>query len=138
MVNKNILERKLEFIDKHLMRVEQHRRISLPALLEDQSMQDVVEYNLFQTINHLIALMEHIVVDEGYGMPQSAYDGAQLLKVKRILTAADCDVMRQMIGFRNVIGHDYIHLDKKIVYRVLIKGTKDIRRIAAKLLKKFR
>ncbi len=138
MVNKNVLERKIEFIDKHLARLEQYRKVSLNAMLGDQAMQDIVEYNLFQAINHLIALIEHIVVDEGYGMPQSAYEGAALLKAKNIFTANDCDVLQKMIGFRNVIGHDYIHLDKKIVFKVLNKGIKDIRRIAMKLMKKFR
>lgn len=138
MVNQNILQRKLEHIDKHLAKLRLYQRVSLAALLEDEVMQDVVEYNLFQAINHLIALMEHIVVDESYGMPQSAYEGAQILKSKKILSQQDYEAIRRMIGFRNVVGHDYIHLDKKIVYGVLRNGAKDIYRITSKLAKKFR
>jgi uncharacterized protein YutE (UPF0331/DUF86 family) len=37
-----------------------------------------------------------------------------------------------------VIGHDYVHLDKKIVYTALSKGSKDLQRIVLKLARRFK
>ena len=138
MVNRNILLSKMEYINRHLSRVRLYGKLRFEHFIQDTNIQDIIEYNLFQAINHLIAMMEHIVVDENYGLPQSAGDAAMILKTKRILTQKDVELIRKMIGFRNVVGHDYIHLDKKIVYTVMTKGVKDLRRIIAKLAKRFK
>ena len=138
MVKHSVLLSKIEHINRHLSRLRPYSRLRLEHFLESPNAQDIVEYNLFQAINHLIAMMEHIVVDEEYGLPQSAADAAVILKSKKIFTAKDADLVKKMVGFRNVVGHDYIHLDKRIVHTVLIKGVKDLRRVIAKLARKFK
>jgi uncharacterized protein YutE (UPF0331/DUF86 family) len=121
MVSRNILLTKVEYINRHVLRMRPYRGLRFEHFLRDINAQDIIEYNLFQAINHFIAMMEHIVVDEDYGLPQSAADAAGMLKTKRVFTAKDVELIRKMIGFRNVLGHDYIHLDKKIVYAVTAK-----------------
>jgi uncharacterized protein YutE (UPF0331/DUF86 family) len=138
MVNRNVLLGKIEYINGHLARVQQYRKLRFEHFIDDRNIQDIIEYNLFQAVNHLIAMMEHIVVDENYGLPQSAADAAVILKTKKVLTLKDVELIRKMIGFRNVVGHDYIHLDKKIVYGIMTKGIKDIQRIVVKLAKRYK
>ena len=42
-----------------------------------------------------------------------------------------------MVGFRNVVGHDYINIDKEVVYQILTHGEKDIRALLARMVSKF-
>ncbi len=137
MVNKNILTSRIAEIKIHLQRIKVYEKLTYEEFIENRDIQDIVEYNLFQIINHLINICEHIVVDENMGFPQTAYDAGEFLKKKDIWDGKDLDVFRKMIGFRNVLGHDYIDLDKKKVYEALTKGSEDIEGILKKIIGRF-
>jgi len=137
MVNPNVILKRVEQIEKHLERIRPFATLPLDAFLKDNVAQDVVEYNLFQIVNHLIDVFQHIVVDEEYGFPETAYETAQILVTKGVLAQEEAETFKQMVGFRNVIGHDYIGIEKETVYRVLSHGEKDIRVLLARIVSKF-
>ncbi|MBU1087509.1 MAG: DUF86 domain-containing protein [Candidatus Omnitrophica bacterium] len=137
MVDKNVITSRIEQIDKHLERIFPYSKMPREDFLKDISAQDIVEYNLFQTINHIIDVIQHIVIDEDYGLPQTAYEAAQFFLEKGVFDPADMELLKKMIGFRNIVGHDYIDLDKNVVYFILTDGQKDIQRILAKITKNF-
>jgi hypothetical protein len=56
MVDRNILAGRIEAIEKHLDRLRTHVGGSLESFLTDPDAQDIVEYNLFQIVNHLSLL----------------------------------------------------------------------------------
>ena len=111
MVDKNVITSRIEAIEKHLLRLDAYKKFSREELLADLNAQDIVEYNLFQIVNHLIDMVQHIAVDENFGFPESAYDGVELLHDRTILSDTDCEVLKKMIGFRNIIGHDYVKVN---------------------------
>ena len=74
MLDKNVIVTRIEQIDKHLKKVSFYKNFSFEKFLEDTNAQDIVEYNLFQIVNHLINIVQHTVVEEDYGLPQSAYE----------------------------------------------------------------
>lgn len=137
MVNKDILISRVEKIDQHLHKINSYRKISLKDYLTNESIQDVVEYNLFQIVNHIIDIVEHIVVDEDYGLPESAYDAVQILITKKAIDTKTGKLLRKMIGLRNIIAHEYINLEKDIIYNILSKHLRQIKNTVAKLLRKY-
>ena len=137
MVDKNVIVCRIETIEKHLDRLGAYTRLSREEFLSDLNAQDIVEYNLFQIVNHLIDIVQHIAVDENFGFPESAYDGVELLHGRTIFSDKDCEVLKKMIGFRNIIGHDYVKVSKETVYGILIKGPEDIGKIVSAIAKKF-
>jgi uncharacterized protein YutE (UPF0331/DUF86 family) len=137
MVDQKVIVSRIEQIAKHLQKLAPYANLSRERFLRDPLAQDVAEYNLFQIVNHLIDMIQHIVVDENYGLPQTAYEAAQILEDKRFLSRKDLEIIKKMIGFRNVIGHDYVHINKDVVYLILSKGKGDIQRIISKISKKF-
>jgi uncharacterized protein YutE (UPF0331/DUF86 family) len=137
MVNAGAITKRVEQIEKHLERIRPFASLSYEAFLKDNLTQDVVEYNLFQIVNHLIDIFQHTVVDEEYGFPETAYEAAQILFKKGILSQQDVEIFKQMIGFRNVVGHDYININKEIVYNILIQGEKDVRALITRIVSRF-
>jgi uncharacterized protein YutE (UPF0331/DUF86 family) len=97
MVNPSVITRRVEQIEKHLERIRPFASLSHEAFLKDNVAQDVVEYNLFQIVNHLIDIFQHTVVDEEYGFPETAYEAAQILFEKGILSKEDVEVFKQML-----------------------------------------
>lgn len=137
MVNPDVILKRVEQIERHLERIRPYASLSYDDFLKDIVTQDVVEYNLFQTVNHLMDVFQHIVVDEEYGFPETAYETAQILLTKGILGQGETEVFRQMVGFRNVVGHDYINISKEVVYKILIHGEKDIRTLLTRIVSKY-
>jgi len=137
MVNPSVITKRVEQIEKHLERIRPFASLSHEAFLKDNVAQDVVEYNLFQIVNHLIDIFQHTVVDEEYGFPETAYEAAHILFKKGILSKEDVEIFKQMVGFRNVVGHDYINVDKEIVYNILTQGDKDVRALITRIVSKF-
>ena len=137
MVDKNVIARRIEQIDRHLERISSYSELSYEDFLKDINVQDIVEYNLFQIVNHIIDIIQHIVIDEDYGLPQTAYEAVQILFDKEILDKDALEVLKKMIGFRNIVGHDYINLNKEIVYFILTKGRQDIQKILSKITERF-
>jgi len=136
MVNPGIILKRVEQIEKHLERMRSFASLSHEAFLDNNIAQDVVEYNLFQMVNHLINIFQHTVVDEGYGFPETAYEAAEILFKKGILSPEDVMLFKQMVGFRNVVGHDYINIDKEVVCQILTHGEKDIRALLTRIVSK--
>jgi len=137
MVNPDVITKRVEQIEKHLERIRPFACISKEAFLNDNIAQDIVEYNLFQIVNHLIDIFQHTVVDEEYGFPETAYEAAQILFDKGVLSKEDLDVFKQMVGFRNIVGHDYLNVDKEIVYQILTHGEADIRALLTRIISQF-
>jgi len=137
MIDKYLLLTRLEEIDKHLDKISPFSNLNYQEFFDDQKGQDIVEYNLFQIINHLITITQHIVVDEDYGLPQTSYEASQILFDKGILDSNDIELIKKMIGFRNVVGHNYLSINKEVVYFILTKGRQDIRKILSKITKNF-
>lgn len=137
MVNPGVVMKRVEQIEKHLERMRSFASLSYEVFLGNSVAQDVVEYNLFQIVNHLIDIFQHTVVDEEYGFPETAYEAAEILFKKGILSHEDVEIFKQMVGFRNVVGHDYIHVDKEIVYKILTQGEKDVRALLTRIVSRF-
>jgi uncharacterized protein YutE (UPF0331/DUF86 family) len=137
VVDKNVIAGRAQQIEGHLARIAPYVSLPLKKFLNDPVAQDIVEYNLFQSVNHLIDMVQHIVVDEGYGFPDSAYEAAEMLRKKGILKEAEVEVFKKMIGFRNVVGHDYISINKRTVHTILTRGQKDLRALLSRIVKKF-
>ena len=137
MVDRGVILKRVEQIEKHLERIRPFISLSYDAFLNDNVAQDVMEYNLFQIVNHLIDIFQHVVVDEEYGFPETAYEAAQILLTKGVLGQEEVEIFKQMVGFRNVVGHDYIHIDKEVVYQILTHGEKDIRVLLTRIVTRF-
>ena len=137
MIDRLVLTRRVEEIEKHLAKIKPYVSESLENFLANPVAQDVVEYNLFQIVNHLIDIVQHITVDEEYGLPQNAYEAGHMLLEKKILGEDDLEIFRKMVGFRNVVGHDYMAINKNIVYSILSEETKDIRNLLSKIVRQF-
>ncbi|MFH1772470.1 MAG: DUF86 domain-containing protein [Candidatus Omnitrophota bacterium] len=137
MVDKNVIYSRAEQIDKHLDKISKYKSISYEDFINDEISQDVIEYNLFQIINHIIDMVERVVVDENYGLPSTAYEAVQILSEKEVINGKELDLLKKMIGFRNVVGHEYININKEIVYNILTGNLNQIKTVVSRIVQKF-
>jgi len=110
---------------------------TLKDFLEDSVAQDVVEYNLFQIVNHLIDMAQHIAVDEDYGYPQTAYEAGHLLLEKGVFGEVTWNFSGKWSVSEMWSAMIICTLNKEIVYSILTEGRKEIKALVGKMINKF-
>ena len=77
----------------------------------------------------------HLVARSG-GEPAGTYrDVPRRLLESGVLDEAQADVWRRVIGFRNVVVHEYLEVDRKLVHDVLQFRLGDLRDLMRALLR---
>lgn len=107
MVNRSIVLRKISRIRYYLSRIKEHSHISLQEFLNDVNTQDIILHNLQLGIQGCIDLGSHIISDEGWGIAGSFSEIFYLLGDKGVIHRDLSEKMITMVGFRNIIIHEY-------------------------------
>lgn len=126
MVDQRILKKKIIQVNESMQMITGYLNFSYEEFINDKVAQNVIEYNLFIIINQIIDMANLIVVDNGYGSIEILSDGFTLLNKKGYISNKDLDTYVKMVGFRNIIAHQYIDLNKDIVYEVLKHKLNDL------------
>lgn len=138
MVNRSIALRKISRIRYYLSRIKEHGHIPLQEFLHDVNTQDIILHNLQLGIQGCIDLGSHIVSDEGWGIPGSFSEIFYLLKDKGVISRDLSEKMIAMVGFRNIVIHEYEKVDLKIVYEIIQKDIVDIESFLLEIIDFFK
>ena len=126
MINPNIILKKIVFIRDHIERVRAQKDCTLEEFLRDRNREDIVCFNLTQAIQGCADLANHLISDQGWGIPGSYRETVEILVKQKILTEQQGEIYRQMIAFRNLITHQYAETDFGEVYKVMTKQLDDL------------
>jgi uncharacterized protein YutE (UPF0331/DUF86 family) len=127
LVDYDALQKRVGQIKHSLQRLERYADLDLADFLKNQDIQDIVEYNIFTTINLITDIANHIAVDEGLGDISTLSDGFRLLWQAGVFSQEEYETYRAMVGFRNIIAHEYMDLNKRLVFGILKNQLEDIR-----------
>ncbi|SHI16267.1 type VII toxin-antitoxin system HepT family RNase toxin [Sporanaerobacter acetigenes] len=128
MVNIEVIKQRLNQLSTSINKIERFKEISLEEFLKDDIIQDVVEYNLFIAINMMIDIATHIVVDNNMGNPETLGEAFNILNKEKYLNDEETKVYKNMVGLRNILSHEYINIDKKIIYSILKNNLIEIKK----------
>lgn len=117
MTDLELVDKKLAFI---VTCVAQLRANAKPAQLASDIVQRrFVEHTLQLAIQAIIDVASHIASDDRLGEPSTNYALIELLHGARWVDESQRDRLRAMIGFRNVLVHEYVEVNLSIVRDVL-------------------
>jgi uncharacterized protein YutE (UPF0331/DUF86 family) len=128
MVNTEVIKRRLNQLTISLNKIERFEELSLEEFLKNDIVQDVVEYNLFIAINMMVDIATHIVVDNNMGNPETLGDAFEILNNKKYLEDKETKIYKNMVGLRNILSHEYLKIDKEIIYNILHNNLVDIKK----------
>ena len=126
MVNKSVILRKVSLIRHNLSRLKDRENVSLESLKNDLDIQDIVLHNLQLAIQGCIDIGSHVISDEGWGVAGSLNEIFYILQNKGVIKAEMAEKMISMVGFRNILVHEYENINFDIVYNILHHHLKDI------------
>lgn len=128
MINTDIIKKRLNQLSTSLNKIERFKDLSLEEFLNDDIIQDVIEYNLFIAINMMIDIATHIVLDSNMGNPETLGEAFSILYKENYLSKDETKTYRNMVGLRNILSHEYVSIDKKIIYDIMKNNLIDIKK----------
>lgn len=125
-----IVERKLDSLQRCIERVASRRPPSVEALEADIDLQDILVLNLSRAVQICVDLAAHLL--SGLPVPPPDTMGAAF---ERLTEAGILDPelslrMRKAVGFRNIAVHAYDAIDWEIVHAIATDRLQDFKAFA--------
>lgn len=117
-------------VAKKLVRIEtclaDLKRIDPANIETDVVTERFVEHTLQIAIQSVIDIASHIVADDHLGDPATNRDLFSLLHGAGWLDATQVQLLQRIVGFRNVLVHEYDAVDLRLVRLVAEEHTGDL------------
>lgn len=130
LLNKKIsIERCIEQIDKY------YARSSGQPFETDHLKQDAIGMNLQRACELAIDIANHLIKTRKLGLPQDSRDSFALLHRANLINTDQMKMLQAMVGFRNILVHEYQKLDMQIMVDVIehrMRGLLDFANTALK------
>lgn len=102
----DVILNKVSNIERCIKRIHEEYENN-PSHLEDYTKQDSIILNLQRACEASIDLSMHIVAEKRLGLPQNSRDAFSLLEENGIIPPSLSQKMQAMVGFRDMVVHDY-------------------------------
>lgn len=134
VVDRELVLRKLANIDLYLTQLTPYRALDVAAYAADWRTQRIVERTLHLAIEACMDVADHIVADRRLRVPETGAATFESLGEADLLPRELAARLARMVGFRNILVHDYARLDPAIVVRVLRTDLSDLERFCEAVL----
>lgn len=122
-----VIQRKFALLDNYLLRLaEMLRDINFDKFKDDWGLQRTTERSLQVMIEVVIDVAERIIAVKNAGPAASSAEALEkLVQLGVLQSAAD---YKKMIGFRNILVHQYCDVDPKILFDLAKNHLEDFRK----------
>jgi len=126
----DVLLNKAATIERCLQRITEEYSGKESEISSDYTKQDSIILNLQRACEAAIDAAMHQVRLNRLGIPQESRDAFRLLEEANLLPHELSNSMQAMVGFRNVVVHNYQKLNLAIVQSILKERLDDFREFA--------
>ncbi|SFA81019.1 type VII toxin-antitoxin system HepT family RNase toxin [Clostridium frigidicarnis] len=127
MVKREIVILRLDKIDEYIKFLDRVKNYSKNRYVEDPFIYGSSERFLQLTIECVIDIGNHVISDEGYRKPETNREIFTILYENKVINSTLRDNLSNMVSFRNILVHDYLKLDRGIVYDIIVNNLGDIK-----------
>lgn len=92
----------------------------------DYSRQDAAVLNIQRACDAAIDMALRIIRNRQLGAPMANAEAFDVLVTSGLLPKEQGDAMKKMVGFRNVVVHQYQELDLDILESVILRSLDDV------------
>jgi uncharacterized protein YutE (UPF0331/DUF86 family) len=117
--------RKLAELETYINQMQEYSTITVKEYSKDWKIQRIVERTLQMMIELCVDITNHVIADKKYRVPTSYGDTFQVLEEEGLISDEQCNTMKKMAQFRNIIVHHYDKIDEAIVVNILRQNLKD-------------
>ena len=126
MSSKALIEDKISSIQKYLAIVAHYQQYTQAELVKDVTLRGATERYLYLLAQSAIDLAEMIIAYKKLRKPATMSESFEILEEAGLVGPELREKMIKLVGFRNIIAHDYATVDYDIVYDVLQNKLADV------------
>lgn len=117
---------KVQSIQRCVARARQEYGVDVAGFSTDFTRQDAAILNILRACEQAIDLANHVIKHHKMGIPTSSADSFALLQQHGVIKDDLLIKLKNMVHFRNIIIHQYQHLNLAIVSAVIETGLDDL------------
>ena len=127
MVNREIIQKRLEKSREYIEFLNNIKdNYSLNEFKNNKMVYGSSERFLHLTIEALLDMGNHLVSDQDLGNIDSYRDIPKILHQNDYIDSEQKEIFIKIIGFRNILFHDYLDIDKATVYKIIKENLSDL------------
>lgn len=131
MLDTHRISTRIKEIRKRLLQLEKFKQTSEEDFVRDDRLNAASERNLQVAIQACIDIANHIVAS--LGLDRSFKETAEVfgtLAKEKIIPEDFVPTMEKMTGYRNVVVHDYLEVDRHLTYENIKEHLPDLSKFA--------
>ncbi len=126
MIRAEVIRKRLNKLDEYLAILRTLQRYNWEDFIRDPEHYGSAERFLQLAIEAVNDIGGHVIAALNLGTVNWYSDIPTILAEKGYIHPELRERWIRMIGFRNALVHDYLEIDRRIVYEVLRKGLEDL------------
>jgi uncharacterized protein YutE (UPF0331/DUF86 family) len=126
-VNRDVILNKKEGLERCIQRVrDYYARPSDVNFSEDYLRQDAIAVNLQRATELAIDMANHVIKERKLGLPKESGQSFEILSTSGIIPHELARTLQGMVGFRNILVHEYQRLDIGIMIDIIENRLQDL------------
>ena len=119
---------RIEEIRKRILILEKDfKKIPEEKLITDENLYAAAERHLQVAIQACLDIANHLVAALGLERPRKEAGEAFLVLAKEKIISQDlAETMRKVVGYRNILVHEYLEIERHQTYLNIQEGLKDL------------
>lgn len=96
-------------------------------LIDDETLYNAAEHHLQIAIQNCLDVANYLV--SALGLPAPKREASEVffsLTKEEIISKKTAMVMKKIVGYRNVVVHDYLEVDRHLTYQNIQEGLEDL------------
>ena len=126
MTEFSVIENKITSVKKYLKILERYEKYSKDEIEKNIDLRGTIERYLYLAVQSAIDLGEAVISFKNLRKPTTMSEIFNILNEENIINERLSKELIKMVGFRNIIIHDYEEIDYNIVCDILRNKLKDI------------
>jgi uncharacterized protein YutE (UPF0331/DUF86 family) len=123
----DVVLNKKESIERCIRQIRLYYKMpSDKSFADDHFKQDAIAANLQRAAEQVIDIANHVIKKRKLGLPKESKESFEILAQAQVIPHELAGKMQGMIGFRNVLIHEYQRLDINILVDVIEHHLEDL------------
>ncbi|UCC86997.1 MAG: DUF86 domain-containing protein [Anaerolineales bacterium] len=125
MDEQDVIQERLKLLSDYTNDLLELQNVDLTTYTENKLIRRTVERTLDLAVEACLDIGQHIIVREGFRTPGDNKDVFLVLSEEGIIPSEFLPNLVSMARFRNLIVHDYAHIDNSVVFSILKRRLGD-------------
>lgn len=126
MVKRDVVISRVNKLNEYVDILKSVKKYDKEIYINDPLIYGSSERFLHLSIECILDIGNHVIADMRYRKPENNKDIFLVLHENKIIDEKLRNNLCNMAGFRNILVHDYMRLDRGLVYEIINNNLKDI------------